>query len=55
MNDLLCDALKDDVSYFYTTYHEVHNAYGRATITYKEKEMILRKRKTCMPPIAYMN
>ena len=40
MNDLLCDALKDDVSYFYTTYHEVHNAYGRATITYKGKELI---------------
>lgn len=40
MNDLLCDALKDDVSYFYTTYHEVHNAYGRATITYKGKEII---------------
>ena len=40
MNDLLCDALKDDVSYFYTTYHEVHNAYGRATINYCKKEIV---------------
>jgi hypothetical protein len=32
MNDLLCDSLKKSISYFYTSYHEVHNAYGRATI-----------------------
>lgn len=40
MNDLLCDALKDKISYFYTAYHSVHNAYGRATINYNKKEMV---------------
>ncbi len=40
MNDLLCDSLKDKISYFYTSYHEVHNAYGRATINYCKKEII---------------
>ncbi len=40
MNDLLCDSLKDKIQYFYTTYHEVHNAYGRATINYTKKEMV---------------
>ena len=39
MNDLLCDSLKDKISYFYTSYHEVHNAYGRATINFCKKEM----------------
>ena len=39
MNDLLCDSLKDKISYFYTSYHEVHNAYGRATINYCKKEI----------------
>ncbi len=39
MNDLLCDSLKDKISYFYTNYHEVHNAYGRATINYCKKEI----------------
>ncbi len=38
MNDLLCDSLKDKISYFYTSYHEVHNAYGRATINYNKQE-----------------
>ena len=40
MNSLLCDSLKDKISYFYTSYHEVHNAYGRATINYNKKEII---------------
>lgn len=40
MNNLLCDTLKDRISYFYTTYHEVHNAYGRASIHYMGKELI---------------
>ena len=40
MNDLLCDALKGKISYFYTSYHEVHNAYGRATINYEKKELV---------------
>lgn len=41
MNDLLCDSLKDKISYFYTSYHDVHNAYGRATINYMKKEMVV--------------
>ena len=40
MNDLLCDSLKGKISYFYTNYHEVHNAYGRATINYEKKELV---------------
>ena len=40
MNDLLCDSLKDKITYFYTSYHEVHNAYGRATINYCKKEIV---------------
>ena len=40
MSDLLCDSLKDKITYFYTTYHEVHNAYGRATVNYMKKELI---------------
>ena len=40
MNDLLCDSLKGKISYFYTSYHEVHNAYGRATIQYGKKEIV---------------
>ena len=39
MNDLLCDSLKDKISYFYTSYHDVHNVYGRATINYCKKEI----------------
>ena len=39
MNDLLCDSLKKSISYFYTSYHEVHNAYGRAAIIYNKKEL----------------
>ncbi len=40
MNDLLCASLKGKISYFYTSYHEVHNAYGRATILYNKKEVV---------------
>ena len=40
MNDLLCDSLKNKISYFCTGYHEVHNAYGRATINYNKKELV---------------
>lgn len=39
MNELLCDSLKGKITYFYTSYHEVHNAYGRATINYCKKEI----------------
>ena len=41
MHDLLCDSLKDKISYFYTSYHEVHNAYGRAAIQYQKKELVV--------------
>lgn len=40
MNDLLCDSLKKNISYFYTNYHEVHNAYGRATINFNKHELV---------------
>ena len=39
MQSLLCDALKDKISYFYTNYHEVHNAYGRASVNLDQKEL----------------
>lgn len=39
MDDLLCDSLKGKISYFYTSYHQVHNAYGRASINYCKKEI----------------
>ena len=39
MNDLLCDSLKDKISYFYTSYREVPNTYGRATINYCKNEI----------------
>ena len=39
MHDLLCESLKDKITYFYTSYHQVHNAYGRATINYCKKEI----------------
>ena len=40
MQDLLCDSLKDRITYFYTNYREVHNVYGRATICDGGKELI---------------
>ena len=40
MKDLLCDSLKDEIDYFYTSYHSVHNSYGRATINQKKKELV---------------
>ena len=39
MNDLLCDSLQGKISYFCTSYHEVHNSYSRATINYCKKEI----------------
>lgn len=30
LTDLLCEELKDHLSYFLTRYHRVHNSYGRA-------------------------
>ena len=40
MKDLLCDSLKDEIDYFYTSYHSVHNSYGRASINHKKKELV---------------
>ncbi len=40
MESLLAESLKGRISYFYTTYHEVHNAYGRASINYDKKELV---------------
>ena len=40
LNGLLCDALKDSISYFYTTYREVHDNYGRAAIRYEGQELV---------------
>ena len=39
MHDLLCDSLKDKIDYFCTSYREVHNAYGRAAVSYCKKEV----------------
>lgn len=39
MQNLLCDSLKDRISYFYTSYHQVHNAYGRGAIQYCKQEL----------------
>ena len=40
LSELLCDSLKEKISYFYTNYHNVHNVYGRATINYDKKELV---------------
>ena len=39
MQDLLCDSLKDQITYFYTSYHQVHNAYSRGAILYRDQEV----------------
>ena len=40
LNGLLCEPLKDRISYFLTRYHTVHNAYGRAAIRLDGKELV---------------
>ena len=40
LQDCLCKALKERVTYFLTRYHEVHNAYGRATIRVDGRELV---------------
>lgn len=40
MNALLCDTLKDKITYFYTSYRQVHDTYGRATINYNKNEVV---------------
>jgi len=36
----ICDSLKGRIAYFFTSYHDVHNAYGRAAIRLDSKELI---------------
>jgi hypothetical protein len=40
LNEALCDALKNRVTYFLTRYHDVHNSYGRAAILFDGKELV---------------
>ena len=40
MESLLCDALKNKISYFYTRYHKHRGSYGRAAIQYDKKELV---------------
>ena len=40
LNDLLCDALKDRITYFYTSYNEDRGSFGRATINLDKSELI---------------
>ncbi|MBO5110930.1 MAG: hypothetical protein J6D21_09465 [Clostridia bacterium] len=40
MNDVLCEALKDRITYHYTSYHRVHNSYGRATVNCDGRELV---------------
>lgn len=40
LSDLLCDELKERLSYFLTRYHKVHNSYGRAAICLDKREIV---------------
>ncbi len=40
LSSLLCDELKDCLSYFLTSYHNVHNAYTRAAIRLDGREIV---------------
>lgn len=40
LSGLLCDSLRDRITYFLTSYSEVHNAYGRAAIRLDGKELV---------------
>lgn len=40
LSALLCDSLRDRITYFLTSYSEVHNAYGRAAIRLDGKELV---------------
>ena len=41
LHECLCDPLKDRISYFLTSYHEVHNSYRRASIRMDGKELVV--------------
>lgn len=38
--DLLCDELRERLSYFLSRYHKVHNSYGRAAIRLDKRELV---------------
>ena len=40
LHDMLCDELRDRITYFLTRYHEVHNAYGRASVRLDGRELV---------------
>ena len=40
LTDFLCDELKNRISYHLARYHDVHNAYGCASIRLDGKEMV---------------
>lgn len=40
LENLLCDSLKDRISYFYTTYRKAHDHYGRASINLDKNEIL---------------
>ncbi len=41
LSGFLCDELKDRITYFLTRYHQVHNAYGRASICLDGVELVI--------------
>lgn len=40
LSGLLCEELKNHLSYFLTRYHKVHNSYGRAAIRLDNRELV---------------
>ncbi|MDE7478329.1 MAG: hypothetical protein K2M91_10330 [Lachnospiraceae bacterium] len=40
LSELLCDELKNHLSYFLTRYHKVHNSYGMAAIQLDRRELV---------------
>lgn len=40
LSELLCDSLKNRITYFLTRYNKVHDAYGRAAICLDGKELV---------------
>lgn len=40
LTGLLCDELKDHISFFLTCYHKVHNSYGRVAIRLDNNELV---------------
>lgn len=40
LTEYLCESLREHITYFLTRYHDVHNAYGRASIRLDKKELV---------------